>query len=300
MKVFLNGRLVPAKTASVPLNDRGFLYGDGVYETLRVYGGKPFLLHDHLRRLNNSLQGLRITPPLSLIETGRAIHRVIAANKLTEAVIRVTVTRGSGPRGFDTAGAGKSTLAITASPFPGYPAERYRKGIVAAVVKIRRVAPDALPPDIKSANCLNQILARMEASDLGAQEAIMLSADGNVAEASAGNVFMVKAGVVFTPRLDGTVLPGVTRGWTIRIARDAGYKLEERKIPVSALGSADELFVTNSTMEIMPVTRLIFNQAPSPRVMRLGPYMKTSGYVGPVTVDLMVRYRESVRSLQRV
>src|SRR5258706_4185071 len=112
MMAFVNGRLVPEKQAVVPITDRGFLYGDGVYEAIRVYGGNPFLLQDHLRRLNGSMAGVKLAPPMSLIEIGRAVQKVIAANKMSEAVVRVTVTRGSGPRGFDTAGCGKPTLAI--------------------------------------------------------------------------------------------------------------------------------------------------------------------------------------------
>ena len=300
MKWFLNGRMVPEKKALIPLTDRGFLYGDAVYETIRVYGGRPFLLQDHLRRLNNSMAGIKLAPPMSLIEIGRAIKRVITVNRLSEAVVRVSVSRGSGPRGFDIAGCGKPTVAITASVFPGYKADHYRTGILAAVVRIRRTPADALPPDIKSANCLNQILARIEAAELGAQEAILLTQRGDVCEASAANVFVVKGGVVSTPRLDGTLLPGITRDWVLRLARDGGYRAEERRMPLAALAGADEVFLTNSTMEILPVSRLVFNHGDSPRVMRLGPYMKTSGHIGPVTIDLMVRYREAVRSLQRV
>lgn len=300
VKAFVNGRFVPEKQAVVSITDRGFLYGDGVYETIRIYGGKPFLLHDHLRRLNNSMQGLKLPPPMSLIEIGRAIQKLIGVNKLKDAVVRVTITRGSGPRGFDTAGCGKPTIAIAASAFSGPPPENYNRGIMAAVVSVRRTDPKAVPPEIKSNNCLNQILARMEASELGAQEAILLTPAGQVCEASAGNVFVVKDGVVLTPRLDGHLLPGITRDWVMRLAREAGYPVREEKLGITTLTAADEIFLTNSTMEIMPVTRLVFKQGASPRTVRLGPYMKTSGYVGPVAVDLLVRFRESVRSRQLI
>ncbi len=299
MKAFLNGRLVPESKAAVPLTDRGFLYGDGIFETVRVYAGKPFLLQEHLRRLNSAMLAVKIAPPLSLMEIGRAIHRMITANRLKEAVVRVTITRGSGPRGYDTTGSGKATIAITAHPFPGYSAEQNRKGVVAAVVSVRRNDARALPPDVKSTSCLNQILARMEATDLEAQEAIMLNAADDVVEASASNVFVVKNGALVTPRLDGNVLPGITRGWVMRLAREGGYPVEERRLPVAALAAADEVFLTNSVQEIMPVARIIFNHGPAPKMMRLGPYMKTSGYIGPVTIDLVVRFRESIRSLLR-
>lgn len=300
MMAFVNGRMVAEKLAVVPVTDRGFLYGDGVYETIRVYGGKPFLLHDHLRRLNSSMAGLKLAPPMSLIEIGRAVQKVIATNKMSEAVVRVTVTRGTGVRGIDPAGSGRPTVVVMASKFGSYPADQYRNGITAAVVSVRRTAPDAVPIDIKSNNCLNQILARMEATELGAQEAIMLTTAGLVSEASASNVFIVKNGAVQTPKIDGSLLPGITREWVMRVAREAGYGVSERKMPVTALSEADEVFLTNSVMEIMPVSRLIFNHGTSRQEMRLGPYMKTSGFVGPVTVELLVRYRESVRSVSKV
>lgn len=296
MKAILNGRLVPMVDAMVPVSDRGFLYGDGVFETIRVYDGRPFLLHQHLRRLNESMRGLRLSPPMALVQIGKAVERVIKVNRLKEAVARVTVTRGSGVRGFAVLGSEKPTVVITAVPFREYDRDRYRRGIMAAVVSVRRTDAASLSPAIKSNNCLNQIMARMEAADLGADEAIMLTTSGQLCEASSANVFLVENGAIVTPALDGTVLPGITRERVIRIAREAGYSVFERRLRVSALADAEEIFLTNSTMEIMPVTRLIFNHLPRRRSMRLGPYAGTSEYLGPVTVDLMVRFRDSVRA----
>jgi len=156
-----------------------------------------------------------------------------------------------------------------------------------------------VPADIKSNNCLNQILARMEATGLGAEEAILLTSGGQVSEGSSSNVFAVKGGAIITPKIDGSLLPGITREWVMRVAREAGFGVSEKKMSVSFLMEAEEVFMTNSVMEIMPVSRLIFNHGATRQELRMGPYMKTSGFVGPVTVELLVRYRESVRSFGR-
>jgi len=300
MQVFLNGKLVPEKKATVSIQDHGFLYGDGVYETIRVYGGRPFLLHEHLRRLNNSMRGIRLTPPLSLIDIGHAVQKTILANRHKEAVIRLTVTRGPGAYGFDPALCDRPTLVITSTPFKPYPREYYRKGILVAVVSIQRNSPAALPPDVKSTSCLNGILAKMESLDLAAQEGLFLTEEGTLCEGTVSNVFLVKGDELLTPRLEGTLLPGVTREWVCMLARSSGIKVQETRISVSALIAADEIFLTNTTMEIMPVSRVVLNHTPRRKVFRTGPYAEGSGHVGPMTFELMARFRQSVQRFQGV
>jgi branched-chain amino acid aminotransferase len=300
MIVFLNGKWVPEKKATISISDHGFLYGDGVYETIRVYNGKPFLLSEHLRRLNNSMLGIRLSTPMSLMQIGFAIRKTIEMNKHKEAVVRLTITRGLGEYGFDPATCTKPTIVITSKPVAPYPATFYKKGILAAVVSVRRNAPEALSPSIKSTSCLNGILAKIESLDLAAQEGIMLGSDRCLTEGSVSNVFLVKQNHVMTPRLDDGLLAGVTRDWVCRLVKDAGYVLQEKKLGVSDLASADEIFLTSTIMEIMPVSRVVLNYDQHRRQFRLGPYAKTSGTVGPVVLDLMHRFRESIGRFSRL
>lgn len=300
MIVFLNGKLLSEKKASVSILDHGFLYGDGVYETIRVYAGRPFLLQEHLRRLNRSLHGIRLAPPYPLIDIGRAIQKVVSINRHKEAVVRVTLTRGPGPYGFDPRPLSRPTVVITSSPIVPYPPQDYKGGITAAVVSIRRNSPRSLPPEIKSTSCLNNILAKMEATDLEAREAIMLTQENYVAEGTISNIFLVKGKkTVVTPRLEGFCLPGVTRSWVCRMAEEAGYAVEERRVGVSELGAAQEIFLTSTIMEIMPVSHVVVAMGgahvPFPLVSRGGKTWK----VGRVTKDLMKRFKKSIISLRR-
>lgn len=294
MIIFFNGKLVPEKNAAISIYDHGFLYGDGVYETIRVYKGKPFQLYEHLHRLNASLLGIRLTPPFSLIEIGLAIQKTIKANKHSEASVRLTISRGVGAYGFNPAFCKKPTVVITSTPFKGYPADLYKRGMVVAVVSIRRNSPQSLPPSIKSISCLNGILAKMESLDVEAHEGIMLTHQNTVAEGTVSNVFIVKNKTIITPQPEGDLLPGVTRSWVCRLARQAEYPVEEKKVTLKELAAADEVFLTSTLMEIMPVSRLLFNNTGVLKPIRLGPYSRTSGFVGPMTLDLMRRFKKSV------
>jgi branched-chain amino acid aminotransferase len=260
MIVLLNGKFVTEKKAVVPVSDHGFLYGDGVYETLISFNGRPFRLDEHLRRLGHSARGISLAPPYSLKTIGTFIRRLLHKNGLTQknAAIRLTLTRGPGPHGFDPRPCKNPTLVITAKPFDGYPAPFYTKGIRVCLVSVRRNSASALPPSIKSTSCLNGILAKMESIRSGAQEGILLSEDGFVAEGTVSNVFTVKNKTVFTPRLDGGLLPGVTRQTVLRIAKTAGYKTLEKRLTPADLVAADEIFITNTLMGIVPVRELVW------------------------------------------
>lgn len=275
--VFLNGRFVPENEATVSVMDHGFLYGDGVYETLRVYDGCVFSLDRHLRRLARSARGIRLRVPMSGPALARAIRRTVRLNGHREAVVRVTITRGPGPLGFDPRPCRHPTVVVQSRLFRPYPERFYRRGIAAAIVSVRRNSPASLPPEVKSTSCLNGILAKAEAIRLGADEGIMLSLDGSVAEGTVSNVFLVKGNRLKTPRLEGNLLAGVTREWVLRLARRSGLECFEDKIRWKDLLSADEVFLTNTTMEVMPVTRLVVS-GPPVRRFRIG-----AGTVGPLS-----------------
>lgn len=295
MIVFFNGKLTPEKKVHISITDHGFLYGDGVYETIRVYNGKPFLLGEHLRRLNNSLLGIRLTPPESLLHLGSAVQKTVAANKHKEAVVRLTITRGPGAYGFNPAFCKRPTVVITSMPFKPYPAESYSKGITAAVVSIRRNSPKSLPPSIKSTSCLNGILAKMESLDLSAQEGLLLTGENTLSEGTVSNIFLVKNGVLRTPVLEGDLLPGVTREWVCRLARRGNIKVEEETLDVVDLMAADEVFMTSTLMEVMPVTRVILNHQSPQKSFKVG-----SGRPGAITKDIEARFSESVHRFQRI
>lgn len=277
LKVYLNGRILPKNRAAISVDDHGFLYGDGVYETIRVRGGELFLLAEHLQRLQKSAAALRLKSPIPYSRYQDAIQKTLQANQLKEAAVRITLTRGPGPYGFDPRPCKTPTLFISAMPFAGPPHRLYKKGMAVAVVGIRRNHPQALPPWVKSISCLNGVLAKMESIRLGAREALLLTGDGMLAEGSISNIFVVKSGIILTPALDGELLAGVTRGQVIQLARKAGYKVRETRLPKGVLRTADEVFITSTLMDVMPVTKITFADREKTKVFN---------EIGPVTAHL--------------
>lgn len=258
MIIYLNGEYVPAEEARVSVFDRGFLYGDGIYETLRVYGGRVFKLEEHLVRLERSAQLIRMDPPLSREAFAEAIDTCLKVNDLSDALVRIGVSRGEASEpGLDPAlVVGPPTVVIAPRPFEPYPEAMYEAGIRAAVVSVRRNPTEALNPAIKSTNFLNNILAKMEALGAGADEAIMLNTDGHIAEGTTTNIFWVAGETLCTPPLEAGVLDGVTRSVTITLAEDLDYQFLEVLRGRSALEEAEEVFVTSTSYEIMPVTSI--------------------------------------------
>lgn len=256
MLVYLNGRFVPKEDAKVSVFDHGFLYGDGIYETMRAYQGTIFLLDKHLARLKRSADGISLKLPLDLDKTGETLRESLRLNKLQEAYVRLHVSRGPGELGLDPALCAEPTMVITAKQFKDYPAEYYERGVSAAVTKTRRNHPLALNPAIKATNFLNNILAKIESIQAGAYEGIMLNWEGLVAEGTISNIFHVTSGVLHTPHLDTGILDGVTRGLVLDLARQAQLPLRETAVRPQELMDADECFITNTTMEIMPVTMI--------------------------------------------
>ena len=277
--IWLNGELVPAAAAKVSVLDRGLLYGDGLFETMRAYGGRIFRLDRHLQRLRAGAQALGINLSQSDADLSTATTEALVANVLDDASVRVAVTRGegAGPLPADTA----PTVFVVARRLAAYDPDLYHQGMTAITASEVR-NEHSLLSQVKSANYLQSVLARVEAHHNGAQEAILLNTRGYVAEASTSNVFVLHGGRLVTPSLESGALPGITRAAVLELAAEAELEEAERAVPPDELLTADELFLTNSLMEIMPLTELD------------GQAIAT-GRPGPVTQRLMKEYSDLVR-----
>ena len=254
-KVWINGKLVDIDKAKVSIFDRGFLYGDGVFETMRSYAGTVFKLDAHLNRLHISLDVLGIRPPCARKRLEDAVYRTLRANALKSAYIKLTVTRGEGRFGISHKDAFRPNAMIVAKDFEGYPAWMFLKGISAKVTGNRQNDLSVLSR-VKSLNFLGYIMARFEARDMGYDEAILANTKGHIAEAATSNIFLVRKGVLITPSLLAGILPGITRATVIGIARKLGLPVREKAVTHGELVSADEVFLTNSLAEVLPVTRV--------------------------------------------
>ena len=282
MLAYVNGHFVPRDEARVSVYDHGYLYGDGIYETMRAYGGSIFLLNRHLSRLKLSADAISLNLPVPLEKIGSTLIESLTVNKLREAYIRIQISRGPGEIGLDPALCPAPTMVILVKPFKDYPAELYENGVAVAVVKIRRNHPLAQDPAIKSTNFLNNILAKIESLKAGAYEGIMLNWKGYVAEGTISNIFTVKKGVLHTPHLDTGILEGITRDLVLLLAKRNKVRVQESLMRTSDLYRADECFITNTTVEVMPVTSVDGNKV-------------GSGMPGPITSTLINAYRNEVQ-----
>ena len=259
VQAFFNGRFIPEAEAVVPISDRGSLYGDGLFETLRVSQGRPLWWTRHAARLQTGAELLRITLPSSCDELHRIARELIEKNALPECLLRVTVSRGSGARGYSIQGANAPTLALTLHPLPTPPTS-----MRLATATIRVTAHDPLAA-IKSANKLEQILARAEAEERGADEALLLNLEGDVAEAASSNVFWITNGTVATPPLRNGALGGVTRDVVLELCRRNQVQVSETSLSRAELLGMDGVFLTNSATGIVPASELDaqkLNQSP--------------------------------------
>jgi len=257
MLIHLNGRLVPKEEAKVSVYDHGFLYGDGVFEGIRVYDGNIFRLHEHLVRLFESSKTVGLKVPMTIDQLERATVETVAANGMRDAYIRLVLTRGPGDLGIDPAKcASGGTLVIIVDKISLYPQEFYDNGITLVTASTRRIPIECLDPRIKSLNYLNNILAKIEAKKAGVPEAVMLNIRGRVAECTADNIFMVKNGWLATPRLTDGALPGVTRATVLELAPEVGLKPVEQAMGLHDLYNADEVFLTGTGAEIVPVINI--------------------------------------------
>ena len=262
MKVYLNGNYLEEAEAAVPVDDRGFLFGDGLYESIRIYRGGLFRFEEHWERLGKGAAALRIEAPKR--DALRDIARRLAAmNDVSDGTVRVTLTRGRGGHSLRTVGSGPPTLLVTVRPIAPERMARAAAGFTAIIAEARR-SQVGLPSSIKSANRLEAILARLEADEAGVDEAILLSADGYVAEGTTSNVFWRKGARLLTPELALGILPGVTRMAVLDVCADLGITVEQGRWPLSELMSAPEVFLTMSSSGPVRVTELDSRPVPAP------------------------------------
>ena len=265
MIVFLNGKFLPEAEAVVPLNDRGFLLGDGLFETMRVANGKPFRCAQHLERLTRGADFLKIKLPFTPKEIQKFAGELIEQNTLSEAILRVTLTRGAGARGYSPKNSGPPTLAMTLHPLPPVNAdEPVQWSLVTS--SFRLPAGDALASFKTTSKILN-VLARAEAEEQGADEALLLNANGEVAETAGGNIFWVYQDKICTVPTGRGVLPGITRAVVLEICQSLGLETNKRIIKPEQLRNAEGIFVTQSALGIVPVVAFDgVPVAPSPLV----------------------------------
>lgn len=256
MKVYLDGKFVDSAEAKVSVFDHGLLYGDGVFEGIRLYGGNIFRLEEHLERLEYSAKAIMLQIPLSRRQLAEATCETCRQNGLMDAYIRLVVTRGVGDLGLAPWLCPKPSLFIIASKISLYPAEYYENGLSIVTVPTRRINPAALPPTVKSLNYLNNILGKIEARQFGALEAIMLNDQGYVSECTADNIFIVHKGEIITPPTSQGALKGVTRSAIFDIAKELGLTIREANLTRFEIWVADECFLTGSGAEVIPAVKL--------------------------------------------
>jgi branched-chain amino acid aminotransferase len=276
--IYLNGEFVPAEQASVSVFDHGFLYGDGVFEGIRAYNGRVFRLEDHVRRLFDSAQAIMLCVPLSQEEMCEIILETLRKNNLRDAYIRPIVSRGHGDLGLDPNKCPTATVVIIAVEWGAMYGDLYEIGLTAVSVAVRRNSPDSLPPNIKSLNYLNNILAKIEANIKGGNEAIILDSQGLVSEGSGDNIFVVKNGKIYTPYTINN-LKGITRDAVMDAARSLGREILEKQMGLFDLYTADEIFVTGTAAEVAPVTKV------DGRIVG-------TGKPGKITKELMAAFKE--------
>lgn len=257
MKIYLDGKLVSKEDAKVSVFDHGFLYGDGIFEGIRAYNSRVFRLKEHLDRLWASARAINLEIPMTKSEMQKALIKTLAANNQTQAYIRLVVTRGCGDLGMDPKKCyGTPSVIIITDDISLYPKELYDKGGEVITASTRRIRPDAFSPNVKSLNYLNNIMAKMEATRAGVMEAIMLNCEGYVAECTGDNIFLVKNGALFTPPASEGALIGITRDAVIELAKNKlRIPVREERITMYNVYTADELFLTGTAAEVIPVVR---------------------------------------------
>ncbi|MCH7728718.1 MAG: branched-chain-amino-acid transaminase [Planctomycetes bacterium] len=282
IQIYISGKLVPKDEAKVSVYDHGLLYGDGVFEGMRVYGGSIFRLQEHLERLWKSAKAIWLEIPISIEAMTEACNETVAANAIQDGYVRLVVTRGSGTLGLDPNKCGNPEIIIIADKITLYPDEFYENGLEIITASTMRNHPAALSGRIKSLNYLNNILAKIEGLQAGCVEALMLNHKGEVAECTGDNIFLVTGGKLLTPPIDAGILEGITRNVVIELAQEAGIEVREQALAKYDVYAADECFLTGSAAEVVPVVRV------DSRVIG-------TGKPGPVTRQLTERFRNLVR-----
>jgi branched-chain amino acid aminotransferase len=269
MFVYVNGKIVPAKEAVVSVFDHGFLYGDGVYETMKVYDGIVFMLDEHLQRLYRSASLIGLSIPSGTDHLKIALYETLMANAFRNAYVRVTVSRGQGKIGLDPDFCPVPTVVIIIQDFQEYPAAYYKNGIRLIISETRRNLKEAINPQIKSLNFLNNILAKIEAKKKNAYEAVMLNSEGKLTEGTISNIAFYKNNTLCSPSIACGILDGITRGIVLDLARREGLIVKEGRFTKKDIYSAEEVFITNTTMEVMPVSKVDDQPYPVGKIARL-------------------------------
>lgn len=283
MEVYIDGKFYEKADAKISVFDHGLLYGDGLFEGIRVYDGCIFKLDAHIERIEFSAKAIALELPWTREELVRAHVEACCRNGVADGYIRTVITRGVGDLGLNPRNCAKPSLIIIADRIKLYPPEVYANGIRLVTVPTRRMSVAALPPMVKSLNYLNNILAKIEALNCGFDECLLLNDQGHVAECSGDNIFVVSKGKLFTPAPASGLLIGITRAATIECARELGVPVVETDMTRYDVWNADEAFLTGSAAEVVPVVELDGR--------RIG-----SGKCGPLTAKLLELFRKKVRS----
>ena len=283
MKIYLDGELVDEKDAKISVFDHGLLYGDGVFEGIRIYNGRVFRLDEHLKRLYACARAICLTIPISIEEMKQATLRTVGANGLRDGYIRLVVTRGVGSLGLNPYQCPKASVIIIAANIKLYPQEAYDNGLKLITCATRRPAPAALSPQVKSLNYLNNVMAKIECLNAGCDEGIMLNEQGYVAECTGDNIFIIKDGEIHTPTIASGALDGITRGAVIQIIKSMGIPLHEVTMTRFDIYTADECFLTGTAAEALPAVML--------DTRPIG-----SGKPGPITTKIIAAFKKLANS----
>jgi branched-chain amino acid aminotransferase len=282
LKIWIDGKFLDKENAKISVYDHGLLYGDGVFEGIRVYRGRIFECEAHLRRLFDSARAIRLAPPFNGEELKAAMEQAVKINNFSDCYIRLVITRGVGYLGLNPNKCPTPSVFIIADTIELYPPEMYDKGMSIITSTVVRTHPNSLSPRIKSLNYLNNILAKIEAADAGVPEAVMLNQEGNVAECTGDNVFIIRAGEVQTPTTSDGILEGVTRGVMLQLCGKLSIPCIEKSLQRHDLYIADECFLTGTAAEVVPVTKI------DGRPIGMG-------NPGPITRRLIEAFRKHVR-----
>jgi branched-chain amino acid aminotransferase len=283
MKIYIDGAFYAKEDAKISVFDHGLLYGDGIFEGIRAYNGRVFRLEEHIERLYDSAKAILLQIPLSMEEMKKVVVDTCFQNGIKDGYIRLVVTRGIGDLGLNPNKCPKATVFCIATGINIYPPEVYQKGLMVVTASTQRIGPASLSPAIKSLNYLNQIMARIEGNLAGADELIVLNHEGYVAECTADNLFIIKKGKIMTPPVSSGALGGITRRAVMDLGETLGHPIEEAQLTRYDLWVADEIFLTGTAAEVVPVRQV------DGRVIG-------SGALGPVTSRFMEAYQRLTNS----
>jgi branched-chain amino acid aminotransferase len=281
MKVYIDGRYYDKEDAKISVYDHGLLYGDGIFEGIRIYNGKIFKLSEHVKRLFQSARAISLEIPLSEEELKEAISDTVGMNDLKDGYIRLVITRGIGNLGINPITCQRPSIIIIVDKIQLYPEEYYSKGIKIMTSSVRRISSDSLDPRIKSLNYLNNIMAKIEANNANCFEAVMLNREGFVAECTVDNIFIIKDGTLQTPKSRNGALDGITKNAVLELAKNMGLHIEERTLTQYDLYNSDECFFSGTGAEIMPVIQIDGR--------KIG-----TGIPGPVTMKLVEGFKKAL------